>query len=213
MVRLVAPTGVATGDASDRLLHSETVPTRALVLPSFPSAATCSRARPCGARPRFALVPEPCGSVPIHASVFSGVPFRPSEDARTGHREARGHPMQTRLGRTALHGALPTSALGTFDMRRRFLPSRAKDTARLWHPCRLLRARGRGPLVASPMLWLEGRQDRFRGGLVKGVRIPDPGCLPSAVATRTPHVPKHERNRVSFTDRAGPHVMRMAELR
>jgi hypothetical protein len=49
----------------------------------------------------------------IHASVFSGVPFRPSEDARTGHREARGHPMQTRLGRTALHGALPTSALGT----------------------------------------------------------------------------------------------------
>jgi hypothetical protein len=36
-VRLVAPTGVATGDASDRLLHSETVPTRALVLRRFPA--------------------------------------------------------------------------------------------------------------------------------------------------------------------------------
>jgi hypothetical protein len=37
VMRLVAPTGVATGDASDRLLHSETVPTRALVLRRFPA--------------------------------------------------------------------------------------------------------------------------------------------------------------------------------
>jgi len=37
VMRLVAPAGVATGDASDRLLHSETVPTRALVLRRFPA--------------------------------------------------------------------------------------------------------------------------------------------------------------------------------
>jgi hypothetical protein len=48
VMRLVAPMGVATGDASDRLLHSETVPTRALVLRRFP-AQRQSRAMPYGA--------------------------------------------------------------------------------------------------------------------------------------------------------------------
>jgi len=42
-VRLVAPAGVATGDASDRRLHFETVPTRALVLRRFPA----QRPNPC----------------------------------------------------------------------------------------------------------------------------------------------------------------------
>jgi len=36
-VRLIAPAGVATGDASDQRLHSETIPTRALVLRRFPA--------------------------------------------------------------------------------------------------------------------------------------------------------------------------------
>jgi len=43
VVRLVAPAGVATGDASDRRLHFETVPTRALVLRRFPA----QRPNPC----------------------------------------------------------------------------------------------------------------------------------------------------------------------
>jgi len=58
-------------------------------------------------------------------------------------------------------------------------------TRHLWHPCRLLRARVEGRFH-DPSLSLEGRQDRFRGGPVKGVRFPDPRCLPPAVATRIP---------------------------
>jgi hypothetical protein len=55
----------------------------------------------------------------------------------------------------------------------------------------------------------EGRQDRFRGGLVKGVRFSDPGCLPSSGASRLPPVPKHERT-AELSSRYGVHVMRIA---
>jgi len=124
---------------------------------------------------------------------------RPSEDARSRHREARGRPMQTRLGRTALHGALPTSApgrscAGAFSSLVRESDPFASDT-----PVASSVLVGLGRCYAVPTLWLGGRQDRFRGGLVKGVRIPDPGCLQSSVATRIPAAPKHGRNHVAFT--------------
>jgi len=78
--------------------------------------------------------------------------------------------------------------------RRRFLP-----------PCEIERPIAKDTLVASSVPFardgffrsargLEGRQDRFRGGLVKGVRISDPGCLPPTDAAHTPPAPKHERS-------------------
>jgi len=84
VVRLVAPAGVATGDASDRLLHSETVQARAPVLRRFP-AQRSSRARPCGARSRVALVPEPLGSVPDHANVCFACCFARPETRAAGN--------------------------------------------------------------------------------------------------------------------------------
>jgi len=124
---------------------------------------------------------------------------RPSEDARSRQREARGRPMQTRLGRTALHGAFPTSApgrsrAGAFSSLVRESNPFASDT--LVASSVLV---GLGRCYAVPTLWLGGRQDRFRGGLVKGVRIPDPECLPPSVATCIPAAPKHGRNHVAFT--------------
>jgi len=126
--------------------------------------------------------------------------LRPSEDARSRQREARGRPMQTRLGRTALHGAFPTSApgrscAGAFSSLVRESSPFASDTP----VASSVLLGGGGRCYAVPSLWLGGRQDRFRGGLVKGVRIPDPRCLPSSVATRIPATPKRGRNHVAFT--------------
>jgi len=124
---------------------------------------------------------------------------RPSEDARSRHQEARGRPMQTRLGRTALHGALPTSAPGRSCARAFSSPVRESSPFASDTPVASSVLVGASRCYPVPTLWLGGRQDRFRGGLVKGVRIPDPECLPPSVATRIPAAPKHGRNHVAFT--------------
>jgi len=127
------------------------------------------------------------------------VPLRPSGDAQSRHREARGRPVQTRLGRTALHGAFPTSAPGRSCARAFSSPVCESSPFASDTPVASSVLVGAGRCYAVPTLWLGGRQDRFRGGLVKGVRIPDPGCLPSSVATHIPAAPKHGRNHVAFT--------------
>jgi hypothetical protein len=107
--------------------------------------------------------------------------------------------MQTRLGRIALHGAFLTSALGRSCARAFSSPVRESSPLASDTPVASSVLVGLGRCYAVPTLWLGGRQDRFRGGLVKGVRIPDPGCLQSSVATRIPAAPKHGRNHVAFT--------------
>jgi len=196
VVRLVAPAGVATGDASDRLLHSETVQARAPVLRRFP-AQRPSRARPFGARSRVALVPEPRGSVPDHANVcFACCLARPETraagDGRLGaarRKRDRGEPRFT--ARFPLRRPVDRS-------RGRFLPPDADRSRSPLTPLSPPPCSQRGGRQANPTRRLGGRQDRFRAGLVKGARIAGPGCLPSSVATRIPSGPKRGRNHVAF---------------
>jgi len=120
-VRLVAPTGVAADDASDRLLHSETVPTRALVLRRLPA----QRPSPCDAfrrRPRTALVPEPRGSVPVHANVCSS---RATSHVRRRAAQApggSGPPDANEAGEIRASRREPHLGDRTILTRRRFLP-------------------------------------------------------------------------------------------
>jgi len=153
--------------------------------------------------PRATLVPEPFGSVLVHANVCSSrvalLVRRHSGRASVGSgpsdaNEAGGNLASRR-----------DSHFGdrTILTRWRFLP-----------PCEIAIPIASGTPVASsvPRAWfrfssnprrlLGGRQDRFRGGLVKGVRFADPGCLPPTDATRIPPAPKHERNRAAFTEDA-----------
>jgi len=137
-------------DASDRLLHSETVShssTRALVDSQRGGwALRCLSTSP-DRRPR----PEASRlRARLRWRLFHRLPCSP-EGVQERHREARGPRCETRLGGIALHGAFPTSAL-VLTKRVTAFSSVARDSDdRLWLPCRLLRARGSpAPLLGEP---------------------------------------------------------------
>jgi len=167
----------------------------------------------------------PCGAVrepPSYRSLAAPCSFARTSLSRAGphvrrrvihHREARGRPMRTRPGRIALHGALPTSATGRCSRGgvffRRVTSNNRPPLAPL-SPPPIAAARAR--FSSSVRQWLGGRQDRFRGGLVKGVRFSDPGCLPPTDADA--HLARAEARTKprSLHRRRGAHVMRIAEL-
>jgi hypothetical protein len=174
------------------------------VLRRLPSAATASpRRAPFGARGarRIALVPESRDSVPAHANALFALPSSPVQGrARrpTGKLGAGrckrdwGEPRFT--ARFSLRRSGDSDAGAFSSLARESIPLAsgtfvASSVPRTLSP----------PFGESQPRGYEGRQDRFRGGLVKGVRFSDPRCLPPSVATRTPLMPKHERNREAFT--------------
>jgi hypothetical protein len=180
LVRCDSPLGSAIDDASDRLLHSETTETRVPVASSFPGAAVT---RVClSATPVDALVPRLAPRA--HSNGVAPCADLPSEDERAGT-EGLG-PLdasetgEDRVSRRDLHFGDPfDAACGVDSSARR--PSDPPLTS-LSPPPWL-------KLVESTMRSMrehEGRQDRFRGGLVKGVRFSDPRCLPSLGATQRP---------------------------
>jgi len=205
--RLVA----AADDASDRLLHSETTETRVPVASSLPGAAVtrvCLSATPVDALvPRLAPRAHSRGVAPRAALSSAGL--RPETRDRASR--GSGRSMQVRPGKIAFHGATLTLVTRSCVRAALILPrvrSSSPPLTSLSPPPRLL-------LVESclrSMRELEGRQDRFHGGLVKGVRFSDPRCLPSSGASQLPPVPKHERT-AELSSRRGVHVMRIAAPR
>ena len=211
-MRLVAPAGVATGDASDRLLHSETVPTRALVLRRFPA----QQPSPCDAFRRIARgllssqsLAAPCPST--RTSLFARRSARPEDSVKrapgsSGPPDAN-EAGENRASRRGPHfGAGRLSRGGVFFRRVKIEIPVASDT-----------------LVASS-LPLCGRFFRPR---TRARRPPRP--VPRGPRERR----AHRRSRVPSADgrdahlaraeartkprclhrRRGAHVMRIAELR
>jgi len=160
-----------------------------------------TRALPCGiARgpPSFpTTLRSPCSF--RRMSLSRTVITRPRTSAHV-HREARGHPMRTRLGRAPFHDEALTSASGRRS-REAFLPLEESDSVRLWHPCRLLRPACLGPrFIGHQALFRRpprpvSREPRERRALHRP-RIPSTGsrsARPARAKTRTnPRSPRRE---------------------
>jgi len=69
------------------------------------------------------------------------------------------------------------------------------------------------PLLRTPTESSRGRQDRFRGRPVNGVRFVDPGCLPPAAPLHNPPRTEMREGPQRVARMCGVHVMRTAVLR
>jgi len=139
--------------------------------------------------------------VPANVS-FAAVLARPKTRAHV-HQTARGHPMRGRGW-----GELRFTA--GLSLRRPALPPERCDSS---SASDLVPIASGIPVASSiPLAWARissssrrwsgGRQDRFRGGLVKGVRFTDPGCLPPVAAPCKPPGPKPGRTHGAFCEAA-----------
>jgi len=185
---------------SDRLLHSETVQFEPSCFVVFPAQRSLNSTRsPFGSRAADSLSSRGSRLVLVHASSVRVPPVRPKTiGAGNG---GLGAARCYEAGGVAFHGATPTSALTRVHARRRCLPPSVT----------VMRASGisvASSVPARPPQGLrgearrcEGRQDWFRGGLVKGVRFPGPRCLPSAVASLTALAPRCGARSRAFVDR------------
>jgi len=161
----------------------------------FPSAATVSRGSLAASSRADHTRTEPCGSCSFTRNVFlSRSPFARPKTREEGTvwlgaiRCERGRGVSRFTTRHPLRRPHERCAGGVFFPLGGAVMS-VSDTpvASSWLV-------GVGTLDAtlfSP--WPRGRQDRFRGGLVKGVRFPDPRCLPSLSTTHNPPAPRCEQ--------------------
>lgn len=159
-----------------------------------------SNAHPCGARcPRVALVPEPCGSVLAHANVFFACsPARPkTRGAGTGKLGAAR--CRLRLGRTALHGAFPTSALGRSCGRAFSSLARESDPLASDTPVASSVAFARAPLGNSRVVLRRPPRPVPRGPRER--RAHSRSRVPSVDSSRAriPAAQKHGRNHAAFS--------------
>jgi len=126
---------------------------------------------------------------------------------------ARGLPMRYEAGGNLASRRDSHFGDRTILTRRRFLLPREIECRPPLAPLSPPPCRRLGSLFFESGRRFGGRQDRFCGGLVKGVRFADPGCLPPVDAGAHPaHAEARTKSR-SLPRRRGAHVMRIAELR